>query len=90
MDYEEQADIQAGCWEKTDGVSKVDRKYSSGLGDRRDGVEERRGDGGGGVRAIKQGNKNELEKKRGKRGRLSKRRKVKETRRKTRGMMGGE
>lgn len=86
MDYEKQADIQAGCRGKTDGVSKVDRKYSSGLGDRRDGVEEKRG---GGVRAIKQRNKNELEKKRGKRGRLSKRHKVKETRRKTRGTMGG-
>lgn len=55
-------------------------------------MEWRRGEemGGGGVRAIKQRNKNELEKKRGKRGRLSKRHKVKETRRKTRGMMGGE
>lgn len=32
MGYGEQADIQAGCGGKTDGVSKVDRKYSSGEG----------------------------------------------------------
>lgn len=28
--YGEKADIEAGCGGKTDGVSKVDRKYSSG------------------------------------------------------------
>lgn len=36
MGYGEQADIQAGCGGKTDGVSKVDRKYSSGEGGRRE------------------------------------------------------
>lgn len=60
MGYGEQADIQAGCGGKTDGVSKVDRKYSSGEGRGGEGKREA-------VRAIKQRDKNELEKKRGKR-----------------------
>lgn len=59
LGYGEKADIQAGCGGKTDGVSKVDRKYSSGQG--------REGREGRGGRAIKQRDKNELERKRGER-----------------------
>ncbi len=44
MGYGEQADIQAGCGGKTDGVSKVDRKYSSGE-EREGGREGGRGGG---------------------------------------------
>lgn len=89
MDYEEQADIQAGCRGKNRRRKQSRQKILQWLRGQEgwSGGEERRW---GAVRAIKQRNKNELEKKRGKRGRLSKRHKVKETRRKTRGMMGGE